>query len=197
MLLDRRTVFVKERVAVFKIRDTYDLLDPESGQPVGVVKEETRGWARWLRLLVGKALLPARVNVYEREELPPVVTLRKQPGFPHTSVFVRNARGQDVGSFRSKLFTLGGGFRMFDATGQEIGEVKGDWKGWNFKLLDANGLELGLITKKWAGIGRELFTNADQYVISIADHAAPGPDRAALLLAAALAVDLVFKEAQH
>ncbi len=85
---------------------------------------------------------------------------------------------------------------MYDATGQKFAEVKGDWKGWNFKLLDANGLELGIITKKWAGLGRELFTNADQYVISMSDSAPSVPDRAALLLAAALAVDLVFKEDQ-
>ncbi len=86
MLLDRRTIFVKERVAVFKIRDTYDLLDPESGATVGIVKEETTGWARWLRLLLKKSYLPSRVNVYEREDIPPVITLRKRPGFPHTTV---------------------------------------------------------------------------------------------------------------
>ncbi|MFN8587198.1 MAG: phospholipid scramblase-related protein [Candidatus Eisenbacteria bacterium] len=196
MLLDRRTIFVKERVAVFKIRDTYDLLDPESGQTVGIAKEETTGWARWLRLVLKKAYLPARVNVYEREDLPPVVTLRKKPGFPHTTVIVRNGRGQDVGSLKSKFFTLGGAFRVYDATGNECAEVKGDWKGWNFKLLDMSGQELGVITKKWAGIGRELFTNADRYVISLSEQAAPTPDRAALLLGAALAVDMVFKERQ-
>lgn len=196
MLLERRTIFVKERVAVFKIRDTYDLLDPESGATVGLVKEETRGWARWMRLLVKKALLPSVVNVYEREDQPPVIWLRKGPGFIHTNVKVSNGRGQEIGRFKSKLFTLGGGFHVFDATGQKFAEVKGDWKGWNFKLLDANGLELGIITKKWAGLGRELFTNADQYVISMSDSAPAAPDRAALLLAAALAVDLVFKEDQ-
>lgn len=196
MLLERRTIFVKERVAVFKIRDTYDLLDPESGATIGLVKEETTGWARWMRLLLKKALLPAVVNVYEREDQPPVIWLRKGPGFIHTNVKVSNGRGQEIGRFKSKLFTLGGGFHVFDATGQKFAEVKGDWKGWNFKLLDANGLELGIITKKWAGLGRELFTNADQYVISMSDSAPAAPDRAALLLAAALAVDLVFKEHQ-
>lgn len=196
MLLERRTIFVKERVAVFKIRDTYDLLDPESGATIGLVKEETAGWARWMRLLLKKVFLPAVVNVYEREDQPPVIWLRKSPGFLHSNVRVSNGRGQEIGRFKSKLFTLGGGFHVYDATGQKFAEVKGDWKGWNFKLLDANGLELGIITKKWAGLGRELFTNADQYVISMSDSAPSAPDRAALLLAAALAVDLVFKEDQ-
>ena len=77
MLLERRTIFVKERVAVFKIRDTYDLPGSRVRRDVGLVKEETTGWARWMRLLLKKALLPAVVNVYEREDQPPVIWLRK------------------------------------------------------------------------------------------------------------------------
>jgi hypothetical protein len=70
--------------------------------------------------------------------------------------------------------------------------VKGDWKGWNFRLLDVTGREMGIVTKKWAGLGRELFTNSDQYIIEVKESSASN----ALLLAAALAIDIVFKERQ-
>jgi uncharacterized protein YxjI len=195
MLLDRRTIFVKERVAVMKLRDTYDLLDPESGTTLGVVKDETSGWARWSRLLVQKILLPATFNVYEQEAMPPVLVIRKRPGFWHANVRVYDQRGSEIGFFKSKLFTLGGGFYIHDTSGQRIAEVKGDWKGWNFTFL-SNGNELGVITKKWAGIGREFFTTADQYVIALSDTAPSAPNLAGLLLAAALAIDVVFKEKQ-
>jgi len=52
--------------------------------------------------------------------------------------------------------------------------------------------EIGTITKKWAGIGKELFTSADNYIIALNDE--PAPAKAMLLLAAGLAVDTVFKE---
>ena len=80
------------------------------------------------------------------------------------------------------------------AQDREIGSVKGDWKGWNFQLLGAGGEELGRVTKKWAGLGKELFTNADTYVISIAPAASGRREIAQLLLAAGLAIDTVFKE---
>jgi uncharacterized protein YxjI len=195
MLLGRSRFFVKERVGVLKLTDTYDILDPESGQPLGVAKDEPPGWAKFLRLLVKKQLLPTTINVYETESSPPVLTLRKKPGLLRVNVVVSDASAE-LGRFQSKLFSLGGGFLVFDTTGQQIADVKGDWKGWNFRFLDAGGAELGVVTKKWAGIGKELFTSADNYIISLS----PGSDglarRAALLLAAGLAIDTVFKEQQ-
>ena len=53
---------------------------------------------------------------------------------------------------------------------------------------------LGTVTKKWAGIGRELFTSADNYMIALSDASQANPGVAALLLAAGLAIDIVFKE---
>jgi hypothetical protein len=43
-------------------------------------------------------------------------------------------------------------------------------------------------------MGKELFTTADNYMISLASDAAGPPETAALLLAAGLAIDIVFKE---
>jgi uncharacterized protein YxjI len=105
---------------------------------------------------------------------------------------VRDGAGTQIGYMRAKLFTLGGGFHVFSADHQKFAEVKGDWKGWNFRLLDATGREMGIVTKKWAGFGKELFTNADQYVIELKETGAGN----ALILAAALAIDIVFKEQQ-
>jgi hypothetical protein len=50
------------------------------------------------------------------------------------------------------------------------------------------------VTKKWAGLGKELFTTADNYVISLTDLGGAGQGASALLLAAGLAIDVVFKE---
>jgi uncharacterized protein YxjI len=194
MLLEKQTFFVRERTGLLKLTDTYDILDPDTKQRLGVARDEPPGWAKFLRLLVKKALLPTRINVYEQESAPPVVSLQKGPGFFRTTVIVTDAVQATLGRFRSKLFSLGGGFFVFDAQGQQIGEVKGDWKGWHFKLLDISGNELGLVTKKWAGLGKELFTTADNYMISLAPTGGALRQRAALLLAAGLAIDTVFKE---
>jgi len=194
MLLEKSRFFVKERVAVLKLTDTYDILDPDTQQAIGIAKDEPPSWAKFLRLLVNKALLPTRINVYENEAAPPVVSLEKGPGVFRTTVVVTDRAQSMVGRFRSKFFSLGGGFFVFDNQGQQIAEVKGDWKGWNFKLLDISGNELGVVTKKWAGIGKEMFTSADNYMIALAPAGGGFRHQAALLLAAGLAIDTVFKE---
>lgn len=193
MLLDRKTYVVKERVAFAKLTDTYDILDPENGQPIGIAKEEPKPWAKWLRLVVKKHMMPTEVNVYEREGEPPLLSIRRGVALFRPKVAV-TTRGGEVGYFQAKALAIGPSFRIFTPQGQQVGEVKGDWKGWNFQLLGPTGEELGKVTKKWAGLGKELFTTADTYAISLSDAAASGPEVASLLLAAGLAIDTVFKE---
>ncbi len=196
MLLNQKTFFVKERVAFAKLTDTYDILDPSTQQPIGIAREEPPGWAKWLRLLISKQLMPTRVNIYESEGQPPVVSIHRGVTLLRAKVTVTDGGGSQLGYFKSKILSLGGGFYVYNMADQQIAEVKGDWKGWNFKFLGADGREVGTVTKKWAGIGKELFTSADNYIISFSDGISNSPEACALLLAAGIAIDTVFKERQ-
>lgn len=195
-LLSHRQFFVKERVAMVKLTDTYDIFEPVSQGQIGVAIEEPPTWAKFARLLVNKRFLPTTVNIYEDEAEGPVFSLVKKPGFLRVKVMVQDARGTQFGMLQSKVMSLGGGFHVMNPSGAIVAQVKGDWKGWNFRLLNDSGDELGVVTKKWAGIGKEFFSSADNYVISLNDDAGTGsnPKLAALLLAAGLAIDIVFKE---
>ena len=192
-MLDRKTFLVKERVGFLKLVDTYDILDPASGSTLGTASENVSGFLKALRLVVSKRLLPTAIEVRSGAAPTPVLTI-KRSGFFRPTVRVLDGQGELVGTFKSKLFTIGGGFFLLDAGGQQIGEVKGDWKGWNFRFLSAAGAELGTVTKKWAGIGKELFTSADNYVIALNESAKLAPGTSALLLAAGLAIDTIYKE---
>jgi uncharacterized protein YxjI len=193
MLFSQKTYVIKERVALAKLTDTYDILNAETGAAMGIAKEEPAAWAKWLRLIINKKLMPTVVNVYEGAGTTPILSIRRGVALMRPRVAV-TAGGQDLGFFQAKAFSLGGAFRMFDPQGAEVGVVQGDWKGWNFQMLASTGEELGKVTKKWAGLGKELFTSADTYVIALSDSAATRPNMAPLLLAAGLAIDTVFKE---
>jgi|SRR5262245_8480788 len=192
-LLDRQTFLVRERVGFAKLTDTFDILDPSTQQTIGIAKEEPPAWAKWLRLLVNKRLMPTTVNVYEAEGRAPTLSIHRSFTFLRAKIEVRESGDKPMGYLKSKLFSLGGGFRIYDLRDQEVAELKGDWKGWDFKFLGKDGTQLGRVTKKWAGIGKELFTSADTYVISL-DGPTQNRAAATLLLAAGLAVDIVFKE---
>jgi uncharacterized protein YxjI len=191
-IFNRNTYIIKEHVGFMKLAGAYDLLDP-NGQQVGIAREELPGIVKLLRLMVDKEWLPSTVNVYEAEGQPPVLSIHRPVRLIGTRVHV-SAGGQPIGYFRKKRFTIGSSFRIFDTSDREIGLVKGDWKGWNFQLLGPNNEELGRVTKQWAGFGKELFTTADTYAISLAPAATGRREVAQLLLAAGLAIDTVFKE---
>jgi len=197
-MLARKTYFIRERVGFLKLADTYDILDPETQQQLGIAKEKPGALVHILRLLVSRRLLPTKVFVYEGansdDEARLMFSIRRGVTFFRSKVNILDRGGNVLGWFQSKVFSIGGAFRVFDASGTEVAMVKGDWKGWNFRFLDKNEKEIGTITKKWAGIGKELFTTADNYIIAMNQEAEPA--KAILLLAAGLAVDTVYKEKQ-
>jgi len=180
-------------VAMLKLTDTFDILDAETGQQVAVAQEKPGLFMKLLRLVINKRVLPTEVHIAPTPDAPPVITIRRGFTLFRSKVRVQDADGQEIGFFRQKLLTIGGAFNVFDTFGQQVAQIKGDWKGWNFKFLDAAGNEIGTVTKQWAGLAKEMFTSADNYVINVA----PGQDPKAmnLLIAAGIAIDTIYKEA--
>jgi uncharacterized protein YxjI len=193
-MFDRRTFFIREHVGMLKLKNTYDILNPENQASLGIAKEITPGWVIALRLLLSKSMLPIAVAIYASESEAPLLTLKRGFTFLRSKVWIEKNDGQRIGYFKSKLFSFGGGFYVYDMQDQQIADIKGDWKGWNFRFINAEGKEIGLVTKKWSGMGKELFTSADNYLISIEDLGDKQAAYGALLLAAGIAIDTVFKE---
>ena len=194
MLLNRSSYLIKERVAMMKLTDHYDIFDPETNEQLGFAKENISTFSKLLRLVVNKQMLPTTIVIQEDEASDPVVSIRRGMTFLRSKVQVFDSNGKEVGFFRSKLFSFGGGFTVHDPSGNQIADVKGNWKGWDFKMLDMQGKELGVVNKKWAGALKEIFTSADNYLIKLDESISQNPGLAALLLAAGLAIDIVFKE---
>jgi uncharacterized protein YxjI len=195
-MLDRQSYFIREHVGFMKLSNTYDILDPETQRQIGVAQERTSTLMHILRFLINKQMLPTKIFVYsgDNAENESALLFSIQRGFTllRSRIDILDRYGKSMGWMKSKAFSLGGAFRVHDAADNEVALVKGDWKGWNFRFLDKSEQEIGSITKKWAGVGKELFTSADNYIIAL--KGAPSAERSALLLAAGLAVDTVFKE---
>ena len=193
--LDLQEFVVKEHVGFLKLADVFDIFDARTQSRVALARETPGGLIHALRFLINKKLLPNQVSVTQHDENGPLLFLIRKPfTFFRSKVWVEDAIGNRVGNFVSKFFSLGGGFWVHDEFDQPVAEVKGDWKGWNFKFLTKEGKELGLVTKQWGGLAKELFTSADTYAVSIHDEAGADQKRTILLLAACLAVDIIYKE---
>lgn len=195
-MLTRKNYFIREHIGALNLSDTYDIIDPESFEQLGIAKEKPGILVHILRLFINKSALPTYIHVYEgtdpKNESNLKFSIRRGFTFLRARVRIHDSTGTAVGYFKSKLFSLGGAFHVIDAQDQKVALVQGDWKGWNFSFKDHADQEIGTITKKWAGIGKELFTSADNYMLCLTEN--HSPEKATLLLAAALAVDTIYKE---
>ncbi len=194
-MLNRKTYFIREHVGVLEPTNTYDILDPETQEQIGIAKEKP-GVLMRVWFFDPPWTLPTTVYVYEgsdpNDEQKLLFSIKREFSLFLPKVSVRDAAGTEVGCFKSKVFGIGISFRVLDARGEDVALVKGDWKGWNFSFLDSSDNEIGTNTKKWSGVGKEMFTSADNYFIALNDE--PDPAVATLLLAAGLAVDTVYME---
>jgi uncharacterized protein YxjI len=191
--LDQKLFLVKEHVGLFKAANNYDIYDPQNGQIVMHCREPNLGRiTRILRFTEYKRRTPFDVHVTTPEG-DPVLRATRGVTFLRSIVSVHDEQDQVIGRFRQKIFSIGGAFSVLDENDNVLCQLKGKWTGWDFRF-EAGNRELAHVTKKWAGLGKELFTSADNYVLQIADVVPPGNPVRQLILAAVLCIDMVLKE---
>lgn len=195
-MLNLSTYFIREHVGFLKLSDTYDILDPRTNVQVGIAKEKISTFKKLLRMWLGKMLLPTSIFIYEgsnhEDDSRLIFSIHRGVALFKPKVEIRDADGNHLGHLVAKAFSIGGAFYVHDDQGQQVAMVKGNWRGWDFRIIDNQERELGRVTKKWAGLGKELFTSADNYIVDLGGNSNPG--KAVLFLAAGLAIDTVFKE---
>lgn len=100
--------------------------------------------------------------------------------------------GRPVGIVERRWSILTKRFDVQDANGQTLMEVSSPvWRPWTFPFIK-QGQEVACIKKKWSGIGFELFTDRDDFLIEMKQGLSA--EERSLITAAALFVDLMYFE---
>ncbi|WP_035563376.1 phospholipid scramblase-related protein [Hymenobacter sp. IS2118] len=192
-ILTKNQFLVKEHVGMFKAANSYDILDLESQQPLLECREPNLGFfTKMFRFTKYKTQTPFDIEVRDGVGQE-VLRLTRGISFFRSTVQVFDSRQALVGSFRQHLLSLGGKLDVLDTNEQVICSVEGKIISFDYRFL-RDGEQIALVTKKWMGLGKELFTSADNYVISI-EPTVPATDPIrAMIVAAALCIDMVFAE---
>jgi len=190
----RRNLFlVKEHVGMFKAANNFDIFDPATGAEILHCREDRLGLlTRLLRFTKYKRMTPFDICVRTPEGRQ-VLRVTRGVSLFLSSVDVLDERDQRIGGFKQKFFSVGGAFDVLDASDQIVCSLKGSWTGWDFRFT-AGSTEYAHVTKKWAGLGKELFTTADNYVLQISESVSADHPVRMLVLAAVLCIDMVLKE---
>jgi uncharacterized protein YxjI len=192
--LNRNLFLVKEHAGLFKAANNFDIYDPETKQQILQCREDRLGiFTKMLRFTDYKRMTPFEIEV-RTPSGEPVLHVRRGVSIFLSKVDVLDgATGTRIGGFKQKLFSIGGAFSVLDSNDNPICQLKGKWTGWDFRFM-AGDEELAHVSKKWSGTGKELFTSADNYILSISEHVPPDSQIRQLILAAVLCIDMVLKE---
>ena len=196
-MLELTAFAITEHKKILSSVQSYDIKNGETGELVGTAVENIGTLTQVLRWVMSKQFLPTTVEVREKPDDSLVFTIRRGAYLFRSRVEVRDAQGQLVGYFKSKFLTISGGFHVYDKDDKYFANVKGRMFGFNYKFLTEDGkVELGEVAKKLgglAGLAKEMFFSADNYFLKVNPDLADQPLAKMLLLAATLAVDIIYK----
>jgi hypothetical protein len=192
-VLQNNLFFIKEQVGIFKAANNFDVMDPQTGQALMQCREPNLGLiTKLFRFTDYKRMTPFCVEVATPDGQK-VLTIKRGFSLFLSKVQVLDENQITVGFFQQKLFSIGGAFNVLDPQGTVLCTLKGKWTSWEFRFMQGE-KELACVNKKWAGIGKELFTTADNYILSIQDSVGSHNPARILIMAAVLCIDMVLKE---
>lgn len=192
-VLARNLFLVKEHRGLFKSANNYDVFDPETGDEILHCREPSLGGiTKLLRFTDYKRNTPFNVEVTTPSG-EPVLRVTRGISLFLSKVDVFDEDEERVGGFKQKLFSIGGAFTVLDNEDQPLCELRGKWTSWEFSF-QKDGVEFAKVSKKWAGLGHEMFTTADTYMLEIQDRVPDDSPLRTLILGAVFCIDMVLKE---
>jgi uncharacterized protein YxjI len=183
--------FIDEKVQFLQFENSYKIYS-ENGLQLGHISQKLSFGQKLLRLLVNKNMMPFYLeirNFHEGLE----ASISRGWTFFMSKIIIKDANDKQIGTVQQKFHFIKPSFLIYNANDELIAEIKGDWKAWNFTINHASGSEIGSISKKWAGAMKEIFTNADKYIVQI-NPSFQNTEEKIVILSAAITIDMVLKE---
>ena len=186
VLLDNNKFVVKSQGKMFSSKKSFEIVEGETGQMLGSAKDTTG----FFPSLLGSAAIEVR-NVSNNALLFTV----SRTGWLFKKDQILDAAGQVIARFKSKMFSLSGGFHVYDKDDKHIGELQGKLLKAEYKFVTPDKTtEMGSVSRTWGGLAKSLLSGADSYGVQIAPKFANDATVKMLILGAAIAVESIFKK---
>ncbi len=180
----------REILLSFEMRNQYDVYDGETA--VLHVAEQGEGIGAFLKRILLGPLRPFEMRVSDTTTGGVLLVLRRPWRWIFHRLEVFTGDGQPLGAIEKRWSWVR---RLYNVEGPH-GEIRATLYGpllrpWTFEIR-AEGRALGTIQKRWSGLGKEMFTDADNFGVGLA--AIPEPRLRALVFAATALIDVVHFE---
>jgi uncharacterized protein YxjI len=174
-----------------ELKNAYEVLD-EAGQPAFDFRETGAGAKEFLyRMLLGPTR-PFTMSLVaaDGEE---VLRLDRPWKFMFHELTITDGDDNRIGRIVREWSWVRRIYAIEDASGRVIARFFGAFfRPWTFEVQSPEGAVLGAVKKKWSGLGREMFSDADNYSVDL--HGISDPNLKALVVAGVALIDIVHFE---
>ena len=158
MLLDENKFIVKSQSKAFSSKKSFEIAD-ESGKPLATAKDITG----FLASLFGSSTIEVRDTSNNA-----VVFTVTRSGWLIKKDHVLDSQGEVIGRYKSKLFSVSGGYHIYDKDGKHIVDIQGKMLKAEYKFLSPdNKAEMGSVSRTWGGLAKSLLSGDDTYGVQI------------------------------
>jgi uncharacterized protein YxjI len=177
----------------FETRNKYQISD-ENGQPIGFAAEQQKGfWGFIFRMFLGH-WRRFSLHIFDSQR-----NLVMQAEHPFRFIFqrleIKAADGRALGNIQQRFAIFSKRFDLEDTNGRLNLEVSSPlWKLWAFEFK-RQGKVVAAVKKRWSGALSEIFTDRDNFLVEYS-LSLPSQEERALVLAAAIFIDLQYFEAK-
>ena len=175
----------------FETRNKYQLTD-KNGEPIAYAAEQQKGFLGFLlRQFLGHwRSFEIHLFNLKREK---ALTLKHPFRWFFQRLEVCDDSGRTIGALQQRFAIFTKSFDVEDTRGKVRFQVRSPiWRVWTFTFTK-HGRDVAEVQKRWSGLFSEMFTDRDNFVLSLHGDHLDSEDRL-LILAAALFVDLQYFE---
>lgn len=183
---------VNQKAKLVEISSEYTVYDQNGQQLAAVVQVGQSAIKKAIRFMSKyDQFMTHKLEIRDAHERP-LMRVTRPAKLMKSRVIVERGDGMPLGEIVQQNVMGKKTFSM-TANGQEIGQIRGeDWFSWELGIFDNNNVEIARITKTWEGLGKALFTTADNYVLKLHQRL-PDP-LLSMVVASALTVDVAIHQ---
>ena len=174
----------------FEMKNQYDVF--QGGAAVLRVAEQGEGVGAFFRRVVLGPMRPFEAHVVDAQTGAVLLKLRRPWRWVFHRLEVFSGDDQPLGAVEKRWSWVRRIYSILGPNGQQVGDIFGPFlRPWTFEVRNPGGV-IGSIQKKWSGLGKEMFTDADNFGVDL--QMISDPMLKVLVFAATVLVDIVHFE---
>lgn len=166
-VLRESVLVVSQKAKLVEVRAEYRILD-QNGGCVASVRESGRSILKNVVSPIPESSRSHRLQIFDPHG-GHLMTLAQPASLWKAKVDVRDSDGREIGQIVQRTLGMFRGVRFaLMSHDREVGSIEAEeLRNFSFCIMDDSRNEIGRVSKTWAGLAKEIFSQADNYVVQI------------------------------